>query len=70
MKTLKTLQKYDDVTIEYNGQKHNAWVMDISDKHFDLYVDLGNDFEFRKIFFKKKTDDQVIVSDIHTIYLN
>lgn len=44
--------------------------MDISDKHFDLYIDLGNDFEFRKIFFKKKTDDQIIVSDIHTIYLN
>ena len=68
--TLKTLKKYDDVIIEYNGQKHNAWVMEITNQYFDLCVELENDFEFCKIFFKKKTDDNVIVSNIHTVYLN
>jgi hypothetical protein len=68
-KTLKTLKKFDDVIIEYNGQRYPAWVMEMSTKHFDLCVDLGNDFEFRKIFFKRNTDDSVIVSDIHTVYL-
>jgi hypothetical protein len=70
MNTLKTLKKFDDVIIEYNGNKYPAWVMEISNKDFDLYVDLGDgDFEFRKIFFKKKSEDSIIKSDIHTVYL-
>lgn len=68
--TLKTLKQFDDVIIEYNGKKYSAWVMEITNKYFDLYVDLGNgDFEFRKIFFKKKSDESIIHSDIHTVYL-
>lgn len=68
-RTLKDLKQFDDVIIEYNGQKHPAWVMEISPKHFDLCVELENDYEFRKIFFKRRTDDSIITSDIHTVYL-
>ena len=68
-KTLKDLKQFDDVIIEYNGQKHPAWVMEISPKHFDLCVELEKDFEFRKIFFKRNFDDSIIKSDIHTVYL-
>lgn len=70
MKTLKTLKQFDDVIIEYHNQKHPAWVTEMSSKYFELCVELEGDFEFRKIFFKKKTDDTIITSDIHTVYLN
>jgi hypothetical protein len=70
MKTLKTLKICDDVIIEYNNQKHPAWVTELSDKHLELCIELPNDLEFRKIFFKKKDETTIIKSDIHTVYLN